>query len=130
LSTRRGRALAAYELARELELVAQVTRDEEVLSHMLAAGLAHTAAQHRILEQLDRPLRAVVDARHEEPRHSVDHLGRDAADRAGDDGDALPQGFRDDEPEALAERLLDDDHRDPLERVHLAVLHAVEIRED
>src|SRR5581483_436224 len=57
------------------------------------------------------------------PGVAMGDLERDAADGARDDGLRLPEGLRDRETEALAERLLDDDGRRALERVDLDVRH-------
>src|SRR5262249_16827702 len=54
-------------------------------------------------------------------RIAVRDLQRDPADGAGDHRLALPERFRDGEPESLAQRLLQDDRRGALDRVDLDV---------
>src|SRR5256886_11128514 len=114
----------------ELELVAQVPGDEEVLADVLASGRGHPLSESGVAQQVEAARGAFLGTRDEVTRNAVLDLDDDAADLPGDDGDAFPERFRDNEADSFAERLLDHDLGGALERVHLAVLHTVEIREE
>ncbi len=59
----------------ELELIAQVTSDEETLPHSFASGGGGGApAQRRVTKELDAARRRLVNARHEEARDAVLYL--------------------------------------------------------
>src|SRR5438445_1312861 len=114
----------------ELELIAKIARDQEVLADVLAPRRGHALSERGIPQQIEAARGAFFSARDEIPGHTVLDLYDDAADLPRDDRNALPQSFRDHETEPFAQRLLDHDLGRALERVHLAVLDAVEIREE
>src|ERR1700694_4497621 len=114
----------------ELQLIPKIARDQEVLADVLASGRGHPLSESGIAQQVEAAGRALLWARDEIAGHTVLDLNNDAADLAGDDRYSLPQRFGDDEAEPFTERLLDHDLGRALERVHLAVLDAVEIGEE
>src|SRR5437764_4297455 len=86
--------------------VAQEAGHEEVRAHVLLAVAAERLAQRRVPEDLQRPLRRLLDGGDEVAGLAVGDLQRDAADVAGDHRPGLPDGLGDCEPEALAGSML------------------------
>jgi hypothetical protein len=82
-----------------------------------------------VREQVDERVCRRVGRVHEDASGAVGHLQRDAAGASCDHGRPLPQRLRDDQAEPLADRLLHDDRRQALERVHLDVPDARQVRE-
>ena len=74
-----------------------------------AALFSERVALVRVGEKLADPVRALLDGVDEEAADAVLELERDASGPTGDHGRALPERFGDDQPEALADRLLDHD---------------------
>ena len=70
---------------------------------------AELVALVRVGEELEDPVRALLDGIDEVAADAVLELEGDASGPPGDDGRALPERFGDDEPEALADRFLDHD---------------------
>src|SRR5437868_1182990 len=91
------------ERCHELELVAEIARDQEVLPNMFASRGGHTLPERRIAQQVEAPCRAFFRARHEIPGDAVLDLDDDAADLPGHHRNALPERFSDHKTESLAE---------------------------
>ena len=87
----------------ELELVAKIARDEEVLPDVLATRRGHALSERGIAQQVEAPRGALLRAGDEIAGHAVLDLYDDAADLTRDDGDALPQRLGHDESEAFAQ---------------------------
>ncbi len=80
-------------------------------------------APDRVLEQLDRACDELVERPGQVAADPVLELDRYSSRSAGDHRRALPERLGDDEPESLADALLDRHVGDALERVHLVAGH-------
>ena len=122
--------VAAGDPVQQHELVQQQPRQEEMLVHALPACAAECLSPIAVAKQLHQCLGRRLGGVDEDAARAVRHLQRDATGATGDHGRALPQRLGDDEPEALANRLLQDDRREPLERVDFDVSDAGQVREE
>src|SRR5882724_1046377 len=103
----------------ECQIVAQVPRDEEIPTDVLAPRGAHAADQLGIPEEMPDAEGGALDRFHGIAGHSEYHLIRDPAREAAYHGLTLPHGGGHVDGKAGGERLVDHDGRAPLERIHL-----------
>src|SRR5690606_32133845 len=96
------------EVGEDLQPIAEQARAEEVLARVLLARLAEPLGELGIAQEIERALRRLLDRGDQKARLAVDDLQRDAAHVAADRRPALPERLGDGEPEALANRLLQD----------------------
>src|SRR5689334_22803173 len=85
LETRISGASLRTKPSEDAEPVAQEPRREEVLAHVLLAGAAELLAELGLLEDPQRPVGAVLGARHEVAGLAVLHLERDPAHVTADE---------------------------------------------
>src|SRR5713101_3164713 len=109
--------------------VAQLTRGEEVGAHVLAALLAERVGAHGISEEIHRALRTLLDGVDEIAVESVADLQLDAAGPTSHDGATLPERFAHGQAEPFAQRLLQHDVGNALERIDLHRTDLVQIRQ-
>src|SRR5262249_10975904 len=105
----------------EQHVVAEMSREQEVLAYVLTTVLPESPCEVGRIQQLLDPVRRPLDRVREDPRVAVRDLERDAADGARDDGLGLPERLRHGESEPLAQALLQNDRRGALQRVDLDV---------
>src|SRR6266542_3368608 len=103
----------------ECQVVAQVSRDEEIPADVLTPRGAHTADQLGRPEQMPDAGGGAVDGLDRVAGHPEYHLIRDAARQTAYHGLTLPHRGGHVDAEARSERLVDHDGRAPLQRIHL-----------
>src|SRR5919109_3391892 len=99
-------------------------------AHILLARSAESLSELGIVEDLEAALWGFLSGADQESRHAVLDLEWDPADVPGDCRPALPERFRDRQPESLACRLLHHDVRLRLECVYLDRPDVVQVVED
>src|SRR5437667_5955863 len=95
-----------------------------------AAGPSHRLPTRRIAEELDGPIRGLLDAGDKVSVPPIFDLESNPPDVPAHDRDALPQRFADDETESLPEGLRDRDVRLSLEDVDLERADPAEVRHE
>src|SRR2546422_1848414 len=118
----------AEQTIEEDEPVAEQPRRQEVPAHVLLAAQRTLPRRLRLSQDLDARGRARLRRVDEPAGLAVDDLHPNPADVAGDSRPSLPQPFAHGQPEAFANRLLDDGAGVHLERVHLDRADVVQVR--
>src|SRR5712692_264900 len=125
-----GGSTRGFEVGENPQVFPQVPGDQEMTADPLPSGSSHRFPPRGILEELERPIGAFLDAGDEVAMNAVLDLQADSGDVAADHRDALPQGFAHDEPEPLAQRFRDRHVGLSLEHVHLERPDPTEIGEE
>src|SRR3954454_15997167 len=119
-----------FERGEDPHPVEQQAGREEPLAAALLAGPPEPPAELGVLEDLRAALGCLVGRVDQVAVLAIDDLQRNAADVPGDRRSAFPEGLRHRQPEALADRLLQDDVGLGLKRVHLDCPDVVQVVED
>src|SRR5215471_12118588 len=101
------------------QIVAQMPRDEKVATDVLPSGRAHAADQLRIAEEMPDAEGRALHRLHRVAGDARKDLVGYPPSEAAHHGLALPHGRGHVDPEAGADRLVDDDGGCPLEGIHL-----------
>src|SRR6266699_632026 len=101
-----------------------------MFTHYFVAACAEVLAFLGVPQQPERTFGARFHRIDKEAAGFIAELEWDAASLAGDDRGPLPEGLGNDEPETLAQGFLDDDVREPLERIDLDIAHARQVCEE
>src|SRR5215218_4972801 len=100
-------ACGADQIGVEFELVGDQAREEESVPYYLPSRSCQLGTFLGITEQEEELFGALLDGADKEAAGAAWHLHGDAAGLTRDHRGALPQRLGDDEPEALADGLLD-----------------------
>src|SRR5436190_6308347 len=123
-------AISEIELLEQPKPVAKEARGQEQLAGALLGRPPEAPAEPRVAQDLDTPLRSLLDRVDEVAGLALGDLKRDPADVAGDDGPHLPHRLGHSQPESLPKRLLDHHVGLRLKGVDLDRADVVQVVED
>src|SRR3989441_1077858 len=118
------------EFREDPKVLPQVPCDEEMAANPFAAGPSHRLPTRRIAQELDGPIRGLLDAGDKVSVPPIFDLESNPPDVPAHDRDALPQRFADDETESLPKGFRQRDIRFSLEHVDLERADPAEVRHE
>src|SRR5215831_11965244 len=103
----------------ESQVPLEVSRDQEILAHVLVALFSQPARDVGMRKEKADLIGGALHRMRKQSGVFVKHLQGNASGRGSNHGLFLPQRFGDSQPEALAQAFLNDDSGSALKRIHL-----------